>query len=260
MRENELSVCNLTVSIGDRTILHEISFSVSQNENITVLGPNGAGKTTLLKAIASTIGFKGDITLNGKKISLMSPYTRASKLGVVAQHPDIDADFTVKTFMELSRYPYKKPWERLTSADRSIIEESLQLTGCTDFMDRQICSLSGGERQKVFIAAAIAQDTPIILFDEPLSHLDPVQRNKMSKLISVISSERKKTVITVTHEINEAIQNSSRIIVIDKGKIAFDGSCGDTSLKKVLDKVFETEFISADWISGRQPLLFPGEN
>jgi len=254
-----LTISDLSVDINDKNILNKISFSAGIGENITILGPNGAGKTTLLKAIAGFIDFSGNILSKGEPVSLMSPRIRASNLSFVAQHPTIEGDFTVRAFIELSRYPYKRPWERLDKNDRTKISEALELTKCSEFVDRKISTLSGGERQRVFIAAAIAQDTAVILFDEPLTHLDPVQRTKISRLISEISGSRGKTVITVTHEINEAVQYSSRIMILNKGKMEFDGVSSDSDFKGILDSVFGTEFISVIHNSTKNSFLFPGK-
>jgi iron complex transport system ATP-binding protein len=259
MNDHAISISSLNVEIDGVKILSDVTFNAQSGENITILGPNGAGKTTLLKSVCGFISYEGEVKFSGISTRLLSPQLRASKVSFVSQHSDIDGDFTVGTFLDLSRYPYKKPWERLDDIDRNIINEAIEMTECAPFLERKILSLSGGERQKVFIAAAIAQDTPVILLDEPLNHLDPVQRTKIGRLISEISGIKKKTVVTVTHEINEAIQFASRMIVLNKGKIEFDGLSSDPVFKQTLDTVFETEFISFKSGSNKPPYLFPGE-
>jgi len=254
-----ISVSSLNIEIDGRLIVDSFSFNGEIGENITIIGPNGAGKTTLLKALCGFLPFSGDVFFKGVSIKNITPYERALKVSFVSQHSQIDGDFTVGSFLELSRYPYKKPWERLNRSDRNAINNAMELTQCKEFFLRKISTLSGGERQKVFIAAAIAQDTPVILFDEPLTHLDPVQRINISKLISEISKIDNKTVITVTHEINEAVQFSSRAIIINNGRKEFDGSPVFAGFKKTLDKVFLTEFISIKEGEDKRPFLFPGE-
>ncbi len=259
MSDPAISVLSLNVEIDGVKILENVSFNGEKGENITILGPNGAGKTTLLKSVCGLIPYDGEVKLDGISAGSLSHHVRASKVSFVSQHSDIEGDFFVETFLDLSRYPYKKPWERLSDLDRKIINEAIEMTECAPFLKRKISSLSGGERQKVLIAASIAQDTPVILLDEPLNHLDPVQRTKTGKLISEISGKQNKTVVTVTHEINEAIQFSSRMIVLNGGKLEFDGLSSDPLFKQTLDTVFKTKFISFKNRDDLPPYFFPGE-
>jgi iron complex transport system ATP-binding protein len=252
-----LEVSCLSVKLDNRSIIEKINFKAAKGENISIVGPNGAGKTTLLKAIAGLLEFTGKVEIEGRDLAVLNSRQKAAKICMVGQGLDISGEITVKNFLELSRYCYRKSWEKLDKADKEIIFESMDLTACSQFADREIGSLSGGERQRVLIAGAIAQNSPVILLDEPLTYLDPVQRDKITKLIDIIA-KKGHLVVTVTHEINEAFAFSSRILVMSKGVIVFDGSSEELNRLNVLEEVFDTRFYKITNPVTKRPLMFPG--
>lgn len=253
-----IKVESLGVNIGNKKIIDDISFSAEACENISIIGPNGAGKTTLLKSIAGLIDFTGNVLIDSRNIKETGYIDRGRKISFIPQGSDIDGDFTVRSFVELSRFPYRKPWEKIDKRDVELIENALEMTDCGEFSNREMGSLSGGEKQRVLIAGAIAQDCPVILLDEPLTYLDPVQRDKITKLIDTISKKENRLVITVTHEINEALSLSSRILVMSAGKIVFDDFPEKLMGSNVLDTVFATEFMKImNPVAGKM-MYFPG--
>ncbi|HQJ59595.1 MAG TPA: ABC transporter ATP-binding protein [bacterium] len=251
-----LIIKSLNVQIDGFKIIKNISFSASLGENISIIGPNGAGKTTLLRAVAGLVDFKGTVFINGNDTGKIDILKRAALVSYVAQLSDITGDITVRHFLELSRFHSLKPWASLTVLEKRLIENALNITHTKEFEKREMSTLSGGERQRVLIAGAIVQDTPLILLDEPLNYLDPVQRDKVSQLIKKIA-DTGKTVITVTHEINEAFSFSSRIIAMSKGDIAADGSSENIINSGVLEKVFSTSFHKLTHPETNRPLMFP---
>ena len=255
-----LEVRDLCVKIDGKDIVSEVSFSAERGENISILGPNGAGKTTLLKGMSNLISHSGNISVNSKNIAGMSSAVRASSICYIPQNSTVSGSFNVRSFIELARYPYRMPWQNWTDEDRKMVNKALELTKCEIFADRDITTLSGGERQRVFIAAAIAQDSPVILFDEPVTYLDPVNRTMICNIIDTLSVEENRLVINVTHEINEALLYSTRIIVFAEGRIVFDGTPEQVIRKKVLDGVFKTKFVEAIHPVLNKSLLFPGRD
>lgn len=253
-----LNVSDLSVKIEGKEIVSNVSFNAEKGENISILGPNGAGKTTLLKGVSNLIAHSGNVTINFENTETMSSAQRAANICYVPQNSNIGSSFNVKSFVELARYPYRMPWQKWTAQDRKMVEKALELTKCGVFADRDITTLSGGERQRVFIAAAIAQNSPVILFDEPVTFLDPVNRSMISNIIDSLSKNEDRLVINVTHEVNEALLYSTRIIVFDQGKIVFDGTPEEIIRKKVLNSVFKTEFVETIHPVLNKSLLFPG--
>lgn len=232
-----LEVRGLSVKIGKKQIVDGVSFGVEAGENVAVIGANGAGKTTMLRAIAGLNDYSGSIFADGEEMRSVTPLLRARKISYVPQGGAVDGDFTVAQFVELSRFPYRKPWETLTPEDRAAVERGLKLTETLEFAGRRLSTLSGGERQRVVLAGAIAQDTPILLLDEPLTFLDPRQRRTVSEITHRIV-EGGRTVITVTHEIKEALLYSTRILALAGGKLLFDGTPKGLADASVLNRLF----------------------
>jgi len=254
-----LEIKNLSVSVGGKEIVHDVSFSAGKSENISLIGANGAGKTTLLRALSSLLKHSGSVLANGADVTSMSEKERAKLISFVPQGADITGDFEVMHFLELSRYPYRKPWEKISAEDRNVIEKALELTGTKNFADRKTGTLSGGERQRVLIAGAIAQESDILLLDEPLTYLDPVQRIGISEIIRRIAASG-RLVITVTHEINEALVFSERILALSAGRLVFDGTPDELLETNTLETLFNSGFAAFGSAAGGRKLVFPTGN
>ena len=254
-----LEVRNLSVEISGKEIIKDISFSAEKSENISLIGANGAGKTTLLRALSSLIKHSGNVIANGTDVASMSERERAKLISFVPQGAEVTGDFEVMHFLELSRYPYRKPWEKISADDRTAIEKALELTGTKKFADRKIGTLSGGERQRVLIAGAIAQESEILLLDEPLTYLDPVQRIGISEIIRKIAASG-RLVITVTHEINEALVFSDRILALCGGRLVFDGTPAELVKSGELKTLFNSDFLTFGAFEEGKSLVFPTGN
>lgn len=254
-----LEVRNLSVSIGGREIIKDISFSAEKSENISLIGTNGAGKTTLLRAVSSLLEHSGNVFANGTDVALLKEKEKAKLISFVPQGAEIKGDFEVSHFLELSRYSYKKPWEKLSKDDKAAIGKAVELTGIAEFTKRRIATLSGGERQRVLIAGAIAQESSILLLDEPLTYLDPVQRIGISEIIRKIAASG-RLVITVTHEINEAIVFSDRILALKNGNLVFDGTPENLLQSGTLATLFDCGFVELGTARNGRNLVFPEIN
>lgn len=253
-----IEVSDISVFAGKKQIIGSVSFSASAGENIAIIGPNGAGKTTLLKSLAGLNGFLGDIRISGVSVRNMDSIQKGKTVSYIPQGGDVDGGFTVRSFLELARYPYRRPWEPLSIDDLKAVDDAVSLTDCGNFMDRELGTLSGGERQRVLIAGAIAQDCRIVLLDEPGSFLDPVQRELISRLVSSIAVERKRLVLTVTHEINDALNHASRILVMSGGSLVFDGTPQKLVAENVLEDVFNAGFVKMNNPVTGKTVYFPG--
>ena len=254
-----LEVRSLSVEISGKEIVRDVSFSAEKSENISLIGANGAGKTTLLRALSSLIKHSGNVIANGTDVASMSGKELAKLISFVPQGAEVTGDFEVMHFLELSRYPYRKPWEKISADDRTAIEKALELTDTKKFADRKIGTLSGGERQRVLIAGAIAQESEILLLDEPLTYLDPVQRIGISEIICKIAASG-RLVITVTHEINEALVFSDRILALCGGRLVFDGKPDELVGNGVLETLFKSGFVSFGSVADGRRLVFPTGN
>ena len=215
---------NLEFGYGEALILKGISFNVRQGEFISIIGPNGSGKSTLLKTLNRLYSLKsGSIQIDGKDIQSYKNRDMAKKVALVPQDTTLEYDFTVEEVVLMGRHPYKGRFEKEDDEDYNIIYEAMEMTNTLKLKDRLITEISGGERQRVFIAKALAQKPSIILLDEPTSHLDINHQMDILNLLKILN-ERGTTIILVIHDINMAARYSHEILLLNNGEIQGKGT------------------------------------
>lgn len=221
------------VSIKQQRLLEEIHLEIRQGEKIAVLGPNGAGKSTLAKALLGIQPLTaGSISIDGESVGKRSRSEMAGLIAYVPQLLAVEIPFTVREFVAMGCY-------RMTQRDRSLrslVEEAMERVEVTALADRVVSTLSGGERQRVCIAAALAQDTPMLLLDEPLSHLDPGQRIEVQRVIRQLSENT--TVLAITHDLHWASSEFGRVIGLKSGQVVYDGAADRMSVCGVAEMLF----------------------
>ncbi len=237
-----ISIENICVDLSNKTIISGITFDINEGEYFSIIGPNGAGKSTLLKAMCNIIDHSsGDIIISDANIRSVKQKELAKQITYVSQIPIIN-DYSVYDFIMFSRYPYFSSFSSISSDDIKKVQESMEITDIVEFSNRRLRTLSGGERQRVNIASAIAQDTKIILFDEPGTFLDPFYDQQISELISDINKNLSITVVNVTHNINKALQYSDRIAALKNGKLEFLENTYELRTEQI-SNLYDTEFI-----------------
>lgn len=234
------------VSIGYKIKNHHyvvqqnLNLSANSGEFITIIGKNGCGKSTLLRSMSCLQPIlKGRILVSGEDIFTMKPSQRARLLSVVLTDRQLAADFTVKELIAIGRDPYTGWLGKLTDKDEEIIAKSIAMTNLEGFENRNVNKLSDGEKQRVFIARALAQDTPIILLDEPTSHLDLPNRVSTLLLLQNLARETGKTIFISTHELETALQVADKMWIMEKQNGVHVGTPEDMVLQGVFDNVFE---------------------
>ncbi|MGC8663269.1 MAG: ABC transporter ATP-binding protein [Thermoplasmata archaeon] len=214
-----IEINDLVFSYNRNLILNKISFKVEDAEILGILGPNGSGKTTLLNVINGILKKDGgEILIKGKKIEKYSRKELARIMGVVPQDMVPAFDFSVFEIVSMGRYPHLGIMEPLSTKDEKIIFDALKKTGTFDLKNKSIREISGGERQRVFIARAIAQDPEMILLDEPTSNLDIRYQIEILEIIEQMRS-RGKTILMSMHDVNLAIRYCTKIALIHNGEI-----------------------------------------
>ena len=214
-----IEINDLVFSYNRNLILNKISFKVEDAEILGILGPNGSGKTTLLNVINGILKKDGgEILIKGKKIEKYSRKELARIMGVVPQDMVPAFDFSVFEIVSMGRYPHLGIMEPLSTKDEKIIFDALKKTGTFDLKNKSITEISGGERQRVFIARAIAQDPEMILLDEPTSNLDIRYQIEILEIIEQMRS-RGKTILMSMHDVNLAIRYCTKIALIHNGEI-----------------------------------------
>ncbi|MEH7355670.1 adenosylcobinamide amidohydrolase [Neobacillus drentensis] len=216
-----LSVQHVSGGYADQSVLKDISFEVNQGELFGVLGPNGSGKTTLLKMISGILPTKqGEILISGKRLQEYGIKQLAQIVAVLSQHSSQSFSYTVKETVSLGRYAHQTGWfQTWSNEDEDIVHRVMDQTGISSFQHKNIQELSGGEKQRVFLAQALAQEPKILLLDEPTNHLDLSYQKELLDLLKQWTTEQGLTVISIFHDINLAGLYCDRLLLLEKGTI-----------------------------------------
>ena len=261
MTEPAILVDGLSVRLGEAEILNEVSVSVARGEFVAVIGPNGAGKSTLLRCLDGIIeATAGRVEIGGRAID---EYNRRELARDVSYVPQPDAgsfDYTVRSFVEMGRYPHLTAWAALTEADRQAVTEAMSLTGVVALADRSMASLSGGERQRASIAAALAQGGSILLLDEPTSFLDYRHQVQILDLLDRLHDERGFTVVAVTHDLNSTVASADTVLALKDGRVERAGPPSDLLDERVLAEIFDADFRLVAGGHRGLPLVLPARN
>lgn len=219
-----IEVKNLKFGYKEDLVLRDISFNIEKGKFISIIGPNGSGKSTILKLLNNIYHpNSAKILIDGKDIDSFKKRDLAKKMALVPQDTIIDYEFTVQEVVLMGRYPYKGRFEKDNENDSKIVKEALELTNTLHLKDRVITEISGGERQRVLIARALAQNPSIILLDEPTAHLDINHQIEILNLLKRLNKEKGTTIVLVIHDINLGVRYSDEVIMMNKGKILGKG-------------------------------------
>ncbi len=224
-------------------VLKNVSAVFRQGEIYGILGANGAGKTSLVRHIMGLLPHTtGTVLLDGEPLEKYERQELAKNIAFLPQRIAPEADFTVYDVVSMSREPYRKPFAALTRLDCEKINEALALTETEHFADAHISTLSGGELQRVMIARAIAQDTPWIILDEPISSLDIKQQTSFMALVQKLHDENDKTIITILHDLNLAAEFCTQLILMKNGEIISSGLPENVLTQENLQRAFDVAF------------------
>lgn len=217
---NAITVKNILFGYNKKDVLRDITFDVLEGEFLSIIGPNGSGKSTLLKTLNHIfIPKSGQILIKDLPIENYKKKDLAKYMAMVPQDTNVDFEFRVEEVVAMGRHPFQKRFQQETKEDKDIIYQSMELTNTLEIRNRYINEISGGERQRVFIAKALAQKPSIILLDEPTSHLDINHQMDILNLLKRLNEENGITVVLVIHDINLASRYSDRILLLDSGEV-----------------------------------------
>jgi len=258
VKNSIIEIKGLSYRVGRKEILKDISLNVADGEFLSIVGPNGAGKTTLLKCLNRILPCTADsIKVEGKPLAAYHQKELARIVSYVPQAGDSLFPFTVYEFVMMARYPYAGPFSTLNEADRQAVHNALCTTGTEDLAERMVYSLSGGERQKVFVAAALAQDTKILLLDEPTTFLDPRNQAEIHGILWRVNREAGKTVIAATHDVNNAVLMGERILALKEGGIVYCGPSAQIMNNEILERVYGKTFLFVQHPQTGLPIVVP---
>lgn len=233
-----LDCVGLTTGYGSSPISRSIDLHVEPGELFTLIGPNGCGKTTLLKTMAGLLPpLEGTIQLEGSPLDRLSQRELARKRAYLPQLREVP-DITVEALVGHGRFPYLGFSRQMTRTDREALEEAMVLTGVAQWRGRRVSELSGGQRQRVYLAMTVAQDTPVLLWDEPTTYLDVNHRLELMELARKLNRAG-RTLIMTLHDLADALAISHRVCLMDRtGAVAALGTPDEVFESRAIDRVF----------------------
>ncbi len=253
-----LSARGLSVGYGEQAIVRDVTLSIRPGEITALVGPNGCGKSTLLKALARILpAMSGEVTLDGQPIGSFPTKDVARKLSVLPQGPIAPEGLTVTELVAQGRFPHQTLFRQWSPGDRAAVERAMALTDLADLAERPVHSLSGGQRQRCWLAMVLAQDTPLLLLDEPTTFLDLKVQVDIMALLSRIVHADGRTMLLVLHELNLAAAFADRIVMMREGRIVSEGPGEEVIRPDELRSVFELRAdVIPDPVTGR-PVCLP---
>jgi cobalamin transport system ATP-binding protein len=246
---------DVRVRLGGRPVVDGVSATVSEGEWLALIGPNGAGKTTLLRAIAALLPFEGEIELDGRSVSELRRSELARHVAVVPQEPSTPPWMTVAEYVLLGRTPHLGPLAKEGRRDRDAAARALARLDLLALGGRRLGTLSGGEKQRVVVARALAQEAPVILLDEPTAALDIGHQQQAFDLLDGLRAESGLTLVAAMHDLTLAAQYADRMLLLADGRVVADGSSADVLTEAVLAEHYgaSVEVVSV----GGRPVVVP---
>ncbi|MEW6619131.1 MAG: ABC transporter ATP-binding protein [bacterium] len=237
-----LKIDNISASYREMLVLEEISFQVEESEFLGIIGPNGAGKTTLFKVMSGVKSpLTGEVMLEGKNLRSLSRKEIARIMAVVPQSSFIPPLFTVEDVVLMGRYPHQKSRFVTNQEDIAVAEQAMRATNTTEFRYRPVNELSGGERQEVIIARALAQEPKLLLLDEPTANLDIKHQMRILRLVKGLVKENKITAIMIIHDLNLAARFCDKLILLHHHRICAQGKPEDVLTPGNLKEAYEVD-------------------
>ncbi|MBU2694801.1 ABC transporter ATP-binding protein [Pimelobacter sp. 30-1] len=258
MTVRQISAEDLRLAYGDRVVVEGLTTQIPVGTVTTIIGPNGCGKSTLLRAIARLLKPKaGEVLLDGKAITSMRTRDVAKVLGMLPQSPTAPEGLTVADLVAKGRHPHQSWLRQWSRDDVAEVDAALQLTGMQALAGRPVDELSGGQRQRAWISMALAQETDVLLLDEPTTYLDLAHQVEVLDLVDKLHADLRRTVVMVLHDLNLAARYSDHLIVMRDGAIVTSGPPEEVIDAEMLREVFGLESqVLVDPVSLR-PLIVP---
>jgi len=242
-----LAAQQLEVKLSGRTVLHDVSLSLSSGHLVALVGPNGAGKTTLLRALAGLVSSTGTVEVAGDRLSSLALRERAKRFGYLPQGHLVHWPLPAKDVVALGRYPHgATDPARLSPRDEAAVLRAMQATNVVEFAERPVTELSGGERSRVALARVLAVEAPIVLADEPTASLDP--RYQIDVMINLRgAADRGVLVVVVTHDLGLAARFADTVLVLSDGRLVAQGKPAEALSEQVMADVFRISAYRADY-------------
>lgn len=230
----------LSVTIKKKEILKNISFEIKPNSFTVLMGKNGSGKSTLVSCINQMRAYEGELLFEEQSLKKMSPRQRAANISILPQmlaSPHI----LVEDLVKMGRNPFLDVGGRFTPEDEAAVDKGFSIMGIGELRHRFVDELSGGERQKAYMAMILAQDTELIVLDEPTTYMDVEYQAEFMRILKHIKEECHKTLLVVMHDLNMAAEYADDILVLDKGSLCFAGTKKECLRERVIEQIFHVK-------------------
>lgn len=249
---------NLTLGYDKKTVASNLSVSIPQGELTVIIGPNACGKSTLLRTLSRLMQpQEGAVWLNGKLIREYATKEVARQLGLLPQSSIAPGDITVFDLVARGRYPHQGLFSRWREEDQQAVENAMRATGVADLADLAVDTLSGGQRQRVWIAMVLAQQTPLLLLDEPTTWLDITHQIDLLELMRQLNRENGHTLVVVLHDLNHACRYATHLIAMRGGKVIAEGAPKAIVTPELIEKVYGLKCMIIDDPVSHTPLVVP---
>lgn len=248
----------LTLSYGDKIIINELDLTIPKGEITVFIGGNGCGKSTLLRSIARLLKpQEGSVLLSGEDITKLSTKEVAKKLAILPQTPIAPEGLSVLQLVKQGRFPYQTWLKQWSVEDEAIVNQALEATGMLDLKDRPVDELSGGQRQRAWIAMTLAQNTEVLLLDEPTTYLDMTHQIEILDLLFELNEKEGRTIVMVLHDLNLACRYAHNIVAIRDQKVYAQGKPEEVVSCSLVQDVFNMQCqVTVDPLFGT-PLCIP---
>ena len=251
----KLKTSDLSIGYDKKIIVNDITVEIPDGKITSLIGPNGSGKSTFLKALARILEpAKGDVYIDGENVQRLDTKTVAQKIASLSQTTTQVNGLTVEEIVAYGRFPYQKGFAGLKEEDHQLIQWALEATNLTKLKQRTLLTLSGGQQQRVWIAMALAQDTDILILDEPITFLDPAHQLEILELLQEINHQG-KTILMTIHDLDHASRFSDYLLGMKKGELIFQGTPKEIFTADKLLNLFDIQATFATLPNSDKPIV-----
>jgi iron complex transport system ATP-binding protein len=252
-----LAARELTLGYGDRTVCADLSLELPDRGLTAIVGPNGCGKSTLLKALARTLRPRsGEVLLDGRPLRSWTAKQVARRIALLPQTPVVPEAIRVRDLVGRGRFPHRALLRSWTADDQRAVDEAVRVTGVGELVDRPVAELSGGQRQRVWMAMVLAQDTPVLLLDEPTTFLDLAHQYELMRLCAR-HAESGRSVVAVLHDLNQAARFADRLVVLREGAVLAQGAPSDVLTAELVERAFGLRAVVVPDPQAGTPMVVP---
>lgn len=249
---------NLTLGYGKKIIARNLSVTIPDGHFTAIIGPNGCGKSTLLRTLSRLMTpVEGSVFLDGEQIQRFASKEVARRIGLLAQNATTPGDITVQELVARGRYPHQPLFTRWRKEDDEAVNRAMQATGITDLALQSVDTLSGGQRQRAWIAMVLAQETSIMLLDEPTTWLDISHQIDLLELLSELNRTQGYTLAAVLHDLNQACRYATHLIALRDGEIVAQGAPKEIVTPDLIARIYGMRCMIIDDPVAGTPLVVP---